>query len=270
MATLLSLRRNQNGRDFVVGDVHGHLAQLRRQLTELRFDPDVDRLLFLGDVIDRGPDSEAVLDLIDQQTYWSVLGNHEAMMIAGLEEPGRDVLHRWNGGEWFYDLPEWRQQELVDKCRTWPWAIELDTGKGRAGLVHANVPDSSWGRVTALLRSIDEQWQSGARLSDSAVEYAAQRLLWDRNLVLKLYRDILDSAAGQQVSGDLMKSPQSQEWIAEAAAETLKPFEVSDIDAVYMGHTFVPNAIQVGKCHFLDSYREAQGERLSIVCVSRA
>ncbi|SHE92888.1 Calcineurin-like phosphoesterase [Microbulbifer donghaiensis] len=268
MATLLRVGGNQQGRDFVVGDVHGHLKQLRRQLTELSFDPGSDRLFFLGDIIDRGPDSEAVLAMIDQHTYWSVLGNHEAMMIAGFEEPGRDVLHRWNGGEWFYALPQRRQQELVEQCRAWPWAIELDAGQSCIGFVHANVPDNSWGRVTELLKSIDDNWQSGVLLSDSAVEYAAQRLLWDRDLVLRLYSEILEPRRSIRKLADYIRAPRYQDRIARASAETLRPFQIDGIDAVYMGHTFVPTAMQVGNCHFLDSYREAQGEQLSIVCVS--
>lgn len=270
MTTLLKVCRNRKGRDYVVGDVHGHLAQLLRQLNELEFNPEIDRLFFLGDVIDRGPDGEAVLSMIDQRTYWSVLGNHEAMMIAGFEEPGRDVLHRWNGGEWFYRIPTARQRAIINQVRAWPWAMEIDTGVTRVGLIHANVPNSSWIQVAEQLQAIDSDWQSGALLSAGAVEYAAQTLLWDRTLVLKLYSDVLESVSNQQEIVEFISSPKHEEWVARIAPEQLRPFQISAIDAVYMGHTFVPVPIQVGKCHFLDTYREAQGERLGIVCVSSA
>ncbi len=48
-------------RTVVVGDVHGCYEQLKALISELEKDgnytPDADRLIFLGDYIDRGPDS---------------------------------------------------------------------------------------------------------------------------------------------------------------------------------------------------------------------
>ncbi len=269
MGTLLKVQRNAKGRDYVVGDLHGHLSQLRRQLQEIRFDPEVDRLFFLGDLVDRGPDSEAALSMVDQRTCFSVLGNHETMMIAGLEDSGAELLHRMNGGDWFYLLPAERQSEIVDEVRSWPWGIEIDTGEGCVGLIHANVPRSSWEEVTEQLDSIEALWQSGVSLFESAVDRVAKRLLWDRTLVLRLYSDILASEENQQKVADHMLSGQpGEEWIARAPAERMQPFQISGIDAVYMGHTYVPTAIQVGRCHFLDTYREEPGEALSIICVN--
>lgn len=69
MSLFLNVDRNLAGRDFVVGDVHGHLQQLHMQLQEVTFDKSLDRLFFLGDLVDRGPDSEALLAMIDQQTF---------------------------------------------------------------------------------------------------------------------------------------------------------------------------------------------------------
>ncbi|MFC6632435.1 metallophosphoesterase [Microbulbifer taiwanensis] len=269
MATLLKVRRNTKGRDLVVGDLHGHLSQLRRQLEDIQFNPGIDRLFFLGDLVDRGPDSEDLLSMVDQRSCFSVIGNHEAMMIAGLEDAGADLLHRMNGGEWFYRLPAERQAQTVDRVRSWPWAIEMDTGAGRAGLVHANVPGSSWGRVTEQLDSIDALWQSGISLSDQAVDCVAKQLLWNRGLVSMLYSDILVSEENRQSLADHLLSRQpGEEWVARASPERLSPFHISDMDAVYMGHTYVPAAIHVGSCHFLDTYREEPGETLSIVCVN--
>lgn len=269
MNTLLKVRRNPEGRDYVVGDLHGHLSQLKRQLEEIHFDPEVDRLFFLGDLVDRGADSEGVLAMIDQRTCFSVLGNHEVMMIGGLEDRGAELLHRMNGGDWFYRLPTERQAQIVDEVRSWPWAIEIETGGGRAGLIHANVPDSSWAEVTDQLGSIDALWQSGVSLFESAVDRAAKSLLWDRTLVLRLYSDVLASEEIQQEVAEHRLSRQpGEEWIARPDPERLQPFQISGIDAVYMGHTYVPTAIRVGRCHFLDTYREEPGEALSILCVN--
>ncbi|WP_323844992.1 metallophosphoesterase [Microbulbifer magnicolonia] len=269
MTILRRVGRNLNGRDYVVGDVHGHLSQLRRQLGDIRFDPYVDRLFFLGDVVDRGPDSEGVLAMIDQRTYFSILGNHEAMMIAGFEERGEALLHQMNGGDWFYELPEDRQRRIVDQVRTWPWAMEIDVGQKCAGLVHGNVPDSSWHAVVEYLQGAEAGWKAGASLAEPLLDRAAKPLLWDRTLVTRLYRDFLEREARQlEIAEQLQSRPQGQEWVVRGAPEQLRPFQVSGIDAVYMGHTYVPTATQVGRCHFLDTYREEPGEVLSIICIN--
>ena len=54
-AAVAELAANGSGRDFVVGDVHGHFATLERALETLRYDPNQDRLVSLGDLIDHGP-----------------------------------------------------------------------------------------------------------------------------------------------------------------------------------------------------------------------
>ena len=102
------------GRDFVVGDVHGHSQQLHAQLQEIAFDPSLGRLFCLQDLVDRSPDSETQLALIDQKTIFSVTGNHEAMMLAGFENPESAPKHRANGGEWFYRLSQVQRRDIVN------------------------------------------------------------------------------------------------------------------------------------------------------------
>lgn len=75
------LPRNTAGRDFVVGDLHGHRALLESQLARLGFDPLRDRVLAVGDLVDRGPDSLGTLSLIREPWFHAVLGNHELMLL---------------------------------------------------------------------------------------------------------------------------------------------------------------------------------------------
>ena len=58
---LTVLPENDRGRDFVVGDLHGCYDALMRQLDARGFDPAADRLLSVGDLVDRGPDSRRCL-----------------------------------------------------------------------------------------------------------------------------------------------------------------------------------------------------------------
>ena len=48
---------NESGRDFVVGDVHGCFRTLEHALGALTFDPNLDRLFGVGDLVNRGPHS---------------------------------------------------------------------------------------------------------------------------------------------------------------------------------------------------------------------
>jgi serine/threonine protein phosphatase 1 len=51
-------------RTFVVGDVHGRCAQLHGLLEMIPRDESVDTLVFLGDLIDRGPDAPGCVELV--------------------------------------------------------------------------------------------------------------------------------------------------------------------------------------------------------------
>ena len=74
-------------RRYVIGDIHGCSKALRALVDEIAPERD-DTLIFLGDFIDRGPDSRGVLDLIiDLAGYTRVVplrGNHELMMMGVL------------------------------------------------------------------------------------------------------------------------------------------------------------------------------------------
>lgn len=88
---------------FAVGDIHGCLAPLERLLGRIEAYANQGRVVFLGDYIDRGPDSRGVIDLLMRGPTagweWICLkGNHEAMMVAMLRK--RSVSSHWieNGG----------------------------------------------------------------------------------------------------------------------------------------------------------------------------
>ena len=63
-------------RRIFVGDVHGHYAGLM-SLFEAVAPDSADQVYFVGDLIDRGPQSSQVVDYVRQQGHRCVLGNHE-------------------------------------------------------------------------------------------------------------------------------------------------------------------------------------------------
>ena len=79
--TLMRFPQNTQGRDFAVGDIHGCFNRLQGVLDEMGFDPAKDRLFSVGDLVDRGPDCDQVLDWITRPWFHAVRGNHEDMAM---------------------------------------------------------------------------------------------------------------------------------------------------------------------------------------------
>src|SRR5215213_6317702 len=83
-------------RTLAIGDIHGCLTALDTLLGFVQPKPD-DRLVFLGDYVDRGPDSKGVLDRVIELHKAGravcLRGNHEIMMAAA--RGGRDDYRFW-------------------------------------------------------------------------------------------------------------------------------------------------------------------------------
>ena len=62
-----------HGRIFVIGDIHGCLDMLDRLMDMINWHPDRDRLIFLGDYIDRGENPKGVVDYIVALTIEQVI-----------------------------------------------------------------------------------------------------------------------------------------------------------------------------------------------------
>ncbi|MBF0097845.1 MAG: symmetrical bis(5'-nucleosyl)-tetraphosphatase [Magnetococcales bacterium] len=71
---------------YAIGDVHGCLGELQALLQEIRFDPERDRLRFVGDLVNRGPDSVGVVRFVRSlgERAVAVMGNHEGRILAAL------------------------------------------------------------------------------------------------------------------------------------------------------------------------------------------
>ena len=95
---------------FAIGDVHGCIATLDELLERLAPTPE-DELIFIGDYVDRGPNSRAVIQrLLEMEEAAEsgtgprcifLRGNHDQMMLDYIDYPGdHDVYELWtiNGG----------------------------------------------------------------------------------------------------------------------------------------------------------------------------
>ncbi|KAI8711938.1 Metallophos domain-containing protein [Fusarium sp. LHS14.1] len=68
---------------IIVGDVHGHLLELKNLLEKVKFDRDNgDHLIFVGDLVNKGPDSAGVVQLAMDLGASAVRGNNEDRVLA--------------------------------------------------------------------------------------------------------------------------------------------------------------------------------------------
>ncbi len=79
------------GRLLIVGDVHGCAEELQEMLARFQPEPE-DQIVAVGDLINRGPDSARVLDLVRKHKIQTVLGNHELRLLHAYHSRNREVL----------------------------------------------------------------------------------------------------------------------------------------------------------------------------------
>ena len=159
------LKNNTVGKDYFVGDIHGCYEQLMEALVKITFNPDVDRLISVGDLVDRGPDSVKCLNLLKETWFHAVSGNHEDMMIKSFRREWPTHNYIQNGGKWFFHLPYEEQEQLVLLADTkMSLVIEVETDIGTIGVIHANAPDD-WQKYYQL--DDDEDFFDDALVEDT-------------------------------------------------------------------------------------------------------
>lgn len=93
---------------YVIGDIHGQLAQLETAFERIAADGGENApFVSLGDLVDRGPDSRAVIEMLMQGQAagrdWTVLkGNHDRMFQRFLEDGRLDDPRILSGANWFH------------------------------------------------------------------------------------------------------------------------------------------------------------------------
>lgn len=166
------LSRNTLGRDLIVGDVHGHFAKLRQALAAINFDEKVDRLISVGDLVDRGPESHEVLDWLARPWLHAVMGNHEQMAVQYFNNEVPPGFLVSNGGAWFVDMLPYQRVDYALAFQALPVAIEIETNRGMVGVVHAGCPSEHWDRFTHRL-------EKGGIVAQAAADEA----MWSRSRI---------------------------------------------------------------------------------------
>ena len=226
---VLHLSQNSRGRDFVIGDIHGHFELLEQLLKEVDFDEAVDRAISVGDGIDRGPESHRALEFLEKPWFYSIRGNHEAMLMASqAREYGIHELWMKNGGEWADVVSEAFLNRLADTYKNLPYAIEIETKNGNIGVLHADMPSHlSWQELT------------GGLLASSLKPKDLQTLLLSRDS----YRSFRKACEYPGV----IKEP-----------------IVTGIYRIYVGHSIVNNPCLFGNIMFIDTGAYVTGKLTAV------
>lgn len=210
---VLTLPVNTKGRDFVVGDIHGIFDVLDAALIAVNFDPACDRLISVGDLIDRGPQSHKVLDYLGQPWFHAIRGNHEDLFLYCMRDGTLDraaVLRNLrNGFDWMLEQTPEHLLAIKAAFEKLPVALQIEAVSGktedRIGFVHADIPAGmSWDGFLHALESGDKDIRNIAQ--------------WGRERI-----------DNRDVSG------------------------VPGISRIFLGHTPQLNAQQLGNCFFIDT-----------------
>ncbi len=159
-------RRGDHGPFDIIGDVHGCYDELAELLGRLGYAVDAGgasarhpagrTAVFVGDLVDRGPATPAVLRLVMGMTAEgsgvSVAGNHEAKLVKALR--GRDVSVAHGLAQSLAQLaaepPEFSQQAAAFADRLLSHLVFDD---GKLVVAHAGLPAAMHGRASAAVRS---------------------------------------------------------------------------------------------------------------------
>lgn len=205
----------------IIGDIHGEFDALCQLIAHLGYTPDGGHpqqrtLVFVGDFVDRGPDSPSVLalarQLIRQGRAVAVLGNHELNLLRGTPKEGagwyfqeREVSDRDKFEPYARISPAER-----DACRDFLNTLPLALERADLRVVHA----AWWTPAIDLLRGITDEDVLAAwhRLEQTA---RAQRATSDLDERLARERGIWPHSLEQA-------QPQPPLLVAHAELDTLK------------------------------------------------
>lgn len=162
---------------YAIGDIQGCHAALLRLLDDIAYDPDRDRLWFVGDLVNRGPDSLATLRFVrglgDRAV--TVLGNHDLHLLT--VAAGFVRAHRGDTLDEILAAPD--RDELLSWLRHRP-LVHVEDGylMVHAGLLPEWTPDEA----IALAGEVERTLRSDGYLEFLARMYGNRPGRWDPTL----------------------------------------------------------------------------------------
>ncbi|WP_395794146.1 hypothetical protein [Aquimonas sp.] len=138
------LPTNASGRDFVVGSILGERRRLSEALEIIGFDPDTDRLLATGNLLNCAQDCGGVLELLEEPWFFAVRGVREELLLSLLDHDDKPAKADQRGGsvgsEWIARLAPPQRAHLQDTLRRLPIAVTIGRGPQQCVVVHGETP----------------------------------------------------------------------------------------------------------------------------------
>lgn len=166
---------------YCTTDLHGCYDKYQKLLRKINFS-DRDRLIILGDVLDRGPNPISIIkDIIKRDNVELLLGNHELFALRVLpyvnspinevtedcyDEDIKERYFTWmvNGGnttfEEYYPLGIEEQKSILKFLKELPTSIELKVGDKKFFLVHAGIENYNTDEELGFLPAENFVWYS--------------------------------------------------------------------------------------------------------------
>lgn len=149
-----------SGRTLVIGDVHGCIDELV-ELLRLAGWTKADRLVLAGDLVAKGPDSPAVVQLAREHQALGVLGNHDAHVLKARDGRGDALKGTHRSVAEALTEADWRYLELLPLYLDFP---ELNTLVVHAGLLPGTPVAEQPKHVLLNLRSLDAEGKPSTRV----------------------------------------------------------------------------------------------------------
>lgn len=159
---------------IIIGDVHGCYDTLVALVAKL---PKDQKIVFCGDLIDRGPKSKQVIDFVKDNGHLCVKGNHEDMMVSYLnKEPqsghwlnngGMEALQSFGDPDQVADNFPKEYQEWIDKLPYFLHFPDVVNSDGRALYVSHTGLTCAW-------------WNAKARLESTGDLFFQNQFTWNR------------------------------------------------------------------------------------------
>lgn len=180
---------------FVVGDIHGQLDQLHLALETISKDPEAGApIVFLGDYVDRGPDSRGVIELLmrgqaEGKPWTCLMGNHDRYLLRYLDDPAYEDPQT-NNPHYYTDPPIGGEQTLAS------YGVDPDPRRSMAA-IHADavraVPQAHRDWIAALPRLFETEDQifvhAGIRPGVPLADQVEDDLIWIRGPFLHDHTD---------------------------------------------------------------------------------
>ena len=110
------------GRDLlIVGDVHGCCDELQELLASNGINKENTCVVFVGDLVNKGPKSAQVVDFVMSNTWFSVRGNHDEISLSELKKSQEEQQELPPKYKWTTDLTEESRKWLADL----PYSIRI-------------------------------------------------------------------------------------------------------------------------------------------------